>query len=117
MNDDTRIIPCHQPGSILDPLTEIAREGARRMRMAALRAEADSFVAQFGFRLDRFGQQAAGDPRSTTVSGSSISSGCRKGRTVVLVFTGVPLLLEVLAGLITRLDTLPSQTVSTQFPA
>lgn len=31
MNDDTTISPLHQPGSILDPLTEIAREGARQM--------------------------------------------------------------------------------------
>ena len=51
MNDDTRIIPFHQPGSVLDPLTEIAREGARRMLMAALKAEADSFVARFGEEL------------------------------------------------------------------
>ena len=27
-----------QPGSIIDPLTEIARDGARRMLMAALKA-------------------------------------------------------------------------------
>lgn len=47
MKDDTTITPLHQPGSILDPLTEIAREGARRMLMAALRAEAASFVARF----------------------------------------------------------------------
>ena len=39
--------PFRQPGSILDPLTGIAREAARRMLMAALKAEADSFVAQF----------------------------------------------------------------------
>ncbi len=25
MNDDTTILPFHQPGSIIDPLTEIAR--------------------------------------------------------------------------------------------
>ena len=47
MKDDTTITPLHQPGSILDPLTEIAREGARQMLAAALRAEAASFVAQF----------------------------------------------------------------------
>ena len=45
MNDDTTITPLHQPGSVDDPLTEIAREGARRMLAAALRAEADAFVA------------------------------------------------------------------------
>ena len=47
MNDDTTIIPLQQPGSLIDPLTEIAREGARRMLMAALKAEAASFVALF----------------------------------------------------------------------
>jgi len=46
MKDDTTITPLHQPGSILDPLTEIAREGARQMLAAALRAEANGFVAQ-----------------------------------------------------------------------
>ena len=46
MRDDTTITPLHQPGSILDPLTEIAREGARQMLAAALKAEAASFVAQ-----------------------------------------------------------------------
>jgi putative transposase len=47
MKDDTTITPLHQPGTILDPLTEIAREGARRMLAAALKAEAASFVALF----------------------------------------------------------------------
>ena len=47
MEDDTTITPFHQPGSVLDPLTEIARDGARQMLAAALRAEAASFVAQF----------------------------------------------------------------------
>ena len=47
MQDDTTITPLHQPGSIVDPLTEIARDGARQMLVAALRAEAASFVAQF----------------------------------------------------------------------
>jgi putative transposase len=48
MTDDTTITPLHQPGSIIDPLTEIAREGARQMLMVALKAEAASFVAQCG---------------------------------------------------------------------
>ena len=47
MKDDTTITPFHQPGSIIDPLTEIARDGARQMLAAALKAEAASFVAQF----------------------------------------------------------------------
>ena len=46
MEDDTSITPLHQPGSVVDPLTEIARDRARRMLAAALRAEAASFVAQ-----------------------------------------------------------------------
>jgi putative transposase len=47
MEDDTTITPFHQPGSVVDPLTEIARDGARQMLAAALKAEAASFVAQF----------------------------------------------------------------------
>jgi hypothetical protein len=39
MEDDTTITPFHQPGSLIDPLTEIAREGARQMLAAALKAE------------------------------------------------------------------------------
>jgi transposase-like protein len=46
MKDDTDIIALRQPESVDDPLTEIARDGARRMLAAALRAEADAFVAQ-----------------------------------------------------------------------
>jgi putative transposase len=47
MTDDTTITELHQPGTILDPLTEIARDGARQMLAAALKAEAAGFVAQF----------------------------------------------------------------------
>jgi len=47
MKDDTTITPLHQPGPIIDPLTEIACEGARQMLAVALKAEAASFVAQF----------------------------------------------------------------------
>ena len=47
MKDVTTITALHQPGAILDPLTEIARDGARQMLMAALKAEAAGFVAQF----------------------------------------------------------------------
>jgi transposase-like protein len=57
MKEDTTITPLHQPGSVVDPLTEIAREGARRMLMAALKAEAASFVAQFGEELLPDGRQ------------------------------------------------------------
>ena len=47
MSKDTTIACLQQPGTIIDPLTEIAREGARQMLMAALNAEVASFVAQF----------------------------------------------------------------------
>ena len=43
MTDDTTIIPFRQPGSIIDPLTEIARDGARRMLMAALKVASRQF--------------------------------------------------------------------------
>ena len=57
MTLDTTIIAFRQPGSINDPLTEIARDGARRMLMAALKAEADDFVAQFSEDLLADGRQ------------------------------------------------------------
>jgi hypothetical protein len=42
MSRDTTVI---QPDAIDDPLTEVAREGARRMLAQVLIAEADAFVA------------------------------------------------------------------------
>ncbi len=45
MSRDTTVIPFRQPDAIDDPLTEIAREGARRMLAQVLIAEADAFVA------------------------------------------------------------------------
>jgi hypothetical protein len=45
MTNDTDIVALRQPESVDDPLTEIARDGARRMLAAALRAEANAFVA------------------------------------------------------------------------
>ena len=47
MADFATTTPLHQPGSVKDPLTEIARDGARRMLAVGLRAEADAFVAQY----------------------------------------------------------------------
>ena len=47
MKEDTTITPFRHADSINDPLTEIAREGARRMLAEALKAEADAFVASF----------------------------------------------------------------------
>ena len=47
MKDDTSVIPFRQPESIEDPLTEIAREGARRMLATAMEAEIAVFIEQF----------------------------------------------------------------------
>ena len=47
MKEETTILPFRQSEKIDDPLTEIAREGARRMLAEALIAEADAFVASF----------------------------------------------------------------------
>lgn len=47
MNEDTTILPFRQSEMIVDPLTDLAREGARRMLAEALKAEADAFVASF----------------------------------------------------------------------
>ena len=48
MSRDTTVIPFRQPEAIDDPLSELAREGARRMLAQVLIAEADSFVAAMG---------------------------------------------------------------------
>ena len=45
MPRDTTVIAFRQPEAINDPLTEVAREGSRRMLAQVLIAEADSFVA------------------------------------------------------------------------
>jgi len=47
MSRDSSVIPFRQPDTIDDPLTELAREGARRMLAQALIAEADAFAAQW----------------------------------------------------------------------
>ena len=47
MKNDTQILAFRQSEMIVDPLTELAREGARRMLAQALKAEADAFVASF----------------------------------------------------------------------
>jgi len=57
MNDDTTIAALHQPGSILDPLSEIALDGARQMLAAAIKAEATTFVALFSDDLLPDGRQ------------------------------------------------------------
>jgi transposase-like protein len=57
MKEDTTVIPFRQSDSVEDPLTEIAREGARRMLGEALKAEADAFVASFAGDLLPDGRQ------------------------------------------------------------
>src|ERR1700740_2488201 len=47
MLKDTTVVRFRQPDAIDDPLTELARERARRMLAQALMAEADAFVAQW----------------------------------------------------------------------
>ena len=47
MSRDTSVIAFRQPDDIDDPLTELAREGARRMLAQVLIAEADAFVARW----------------------------------------------------------------------
>jgi putative transposase len=44
MSRDITVIPFRQPEAIDDPLTEVAREGSRRMLAQVLIAEADCFV-------------------------------------------------------------------------
>jgi transposase-like protein len=60
MKEDTSIIPLRQPGSVEDPLTEIAREGARRMLVTALEAEIEAF-------LDGFAEERLADGRQRVV--------------------------------------------------
>ena len=45
MSRDSIVVPLRQPEVIDDPLSELAREGARRMLAQVLIAEADCFVA------------------------------------------------------------------------
>ena len=47
MSRDTTVIAFRQPNHINDPMTELAREGARRMLAQVLVAEADAFVAMW----------------------------------------------------------------------
>ena len=56
MSRDITVIPFRQPDAVDDPLSEVAREGARRMLAQVLIAEADAFVAQavFNCRIWRF---------------------------------------------------------------
>jgi len=57
MKEDTTVVPFRHADSIDDPLTAIAREGARRMLAEALKAEADAFVAGFADEVLPDGRQ------------------------------------------------------------
>jgi len=78
--------------SIIDPMTEIARDGARRMLIAALKAEADGFVATFSedlladgrqriVRPDRSarGRAEPGDPDGDRADRGPSAEGARSG--------------------------------------
>ena len=45
MSRDSTVVRLRQPDAIDDPLTEVAREGARRMLATVMIAEADALVA------------------------------------------------------------------------
>lgn len=60
MKNDTPILPFRQSETIADPLTELAREGARRMLAEALKAEADAFVTSFANEQLEDGRQRIG---------------------------------------------------------
>ena len=77
MSRDSTVIPFRQPDAIDDPLTELAREGARRMLARALIVEADAFVAQWkDLKLpdgrDRVVRHGHG-PQRTIQTGSGLS--------------------------------------------
>jgi putative transposase len=54
---DVRTLPAGEDNEIAITLDELAREGARRMIAAALRAEADEYVAGFGDELGEDGHR------------------------------------------------------------
>jgi len=54
---DVRMLPAGEDNEIAITLDELAREGARRMIAAALRAEADEYVERFSDELDEDGHR------------------------------------------------------------
>jgi putative transposase len=84
MPRDTTVIAFRQPEAIDDPLTEVAREGARRMLAQVLIAEADSFIAMWkDLRLpdgrDRIVRQGHG-PHRANHSRTGCRADCFDGR-------------------------------------
>jgi putative transposase len=73
---DVRMLPAGEDNEIAITLDELAREGARRMIAAALRAEADEYLARFADELDVDGHRLvvrngrARERRVTVGSGS-----------------------------------------------
>ncbi len=55
--EDVRRLPVREDNEIAVALDELAREGARRMIAAALRAEADEYVAAFASEVDEEGKR------------------------------------------------------------
>jgi putative transposase len=45
MNETTNVVGLHQPGEIVDPLTEILRAGARQLLAQAIEIEAEAYLA------------------------------------------------------------------------
>src|SRR3954468_12887001 len=89
MSRDTTVIALRQPDAIDDPLTEVAREGARRMLAQVLIAEADSFIAMWkDLRLpdgrDRIVRQGHGPHRAIQTGiglSRSVAPRCTTGAT------------------------------------
>src|ERR1700730_12276532 len=83
MLKDTTVIRFRQPDAVDDPLTELAREGARRMLAQALIAEADAFVALWKdlkcpARRDRVVRPGHGPQRATQPGVGPV--GVRRGK-------------------------------------
>src|SRR5258708_16358733 len=89
MPRDTTVIAFRQPEAIDDPLTEVAREGARRMLAQVLIAEAASFIGRWkdlrvrdgGDRIVRQGQwPASRNPDRGWACRGPSREGARPGR-------------------------------------
>src|SRR4030088_1446647 len=84
MLKDTTVIRFRQPDAIDDPLTELAREAARRMLAQALIAEADAFVAMWkDLKLpdgrDRVVRHGHGPHRAIQTGGRACRGPSRQG--------------------------------------
>lgn len=57
VKEDSGIVEFHQPDTLTDSLSELAREGARRLLAEALSAEAEAYVAALSERRPPDGRQ------------------------------------------------------------